>query len=85
MFAFGDEIIENKDIKYYKMLYLKNENKENSLDYVGILKLYKFYLDVFIDDDKKYFYMNIDFLCYVVNEKLLNEGLLSLKLILLVF
>lgn len=85
MFAFGDEIIENKDIKYYKMLYLRNENKENSLDYVGILKLYKFYLDVFIDDDKKYFYMNIDFLCYVVNGKLLNEGLLSLKLILLVF
>lgn len=74
MFAFGDEIIENKDIKYYKMLYLKNENKENSLDYVGILKLYKFYLDVFIDDDKKYFYMNIDFLCYVVNGKLLNEA-----------
>lgn len=67
MFAFGDEIIENKDIKYYKMLYLRNENKENSLDYVGILKLYKFYLDVFIDDDKKYFYVNIDFLRYVVN------------------
>lgn len=67
MFAFGDEIMENKDIKYYKMLYLRNGNKENSLDYVEILKLYKFYLDVFIDEDEKYFYMNIDFLRYAVN------------------
>ncbi len=66
MYAFSGGVMDREDIKYYEKLYLNVINKENSLDYIELLNLYKFYLCCFIDESES-FYMDADFLHYVVN------------------
>lgn len=57
----------DKNLKIYKLLYYRNGNNDRYFDYNVHLNLYKNYLLSFYDIElQSKFYMNIEFLSYVV-------------------